>query len=121
MSNNTMNRLANAGNPFQGKARRVLCVCSAGLLRSPTCAVVLNREYGFNTRAVGLDADFALIPIDEVLVEWADEIVCMTPEQQGEIKRRFGKEATCLCIPDQFAYMDETLQEMIKSSYGKEE
>jgi predicted protein tyrosine phosphatase len=31
-----MNRLGNCKNYHQGKFKRVLCVCSAGLLRSPT-------------------------------------------------------------------------------------
>lgn len=45
------NQLANVGNRFQTKTKKVLCVCSAGLLRSPTLANVLNLKYGFNTRA----------------------------------------------------------------------
>lgn len=28
-----MNRLGNADNPYQDRYKRVLCVCSAGLLR----------------------------------------------------------------------------------------
>lgn len=49
-----MNRIANASNKFQGSYKRVLCVCSAGLLRSPTAALVLSKDpYNFNTRACG--------------------------------------------------------------------
>ena len=56
-----MNRLANSSNRYQGEYKRVLCVCSAGLLRSPTAALVLSQEpYNFNTRAAGLDEAFAL-------------------------------------------------------------
>ena len=70
-----LNQLANVGNPFQGKAKKVLCVCSAGLLRSPTLANVLHRQFGFNTRAVGYCQEYALIPISQALIWWADEIV----------------------------------------------
>ena len=65
-----MNRLANTHNHYQGDAKRVLCVCSAGLLRSPTAAFVLSQEpFGFNTRAAGIAEDFALIVVDDVLLE----------------------------------------------------
>jgi predicted protein tyrosine phosphatase len=72
-----MNRLANTKNPYQGKFKKVLAVCSAGLLRSPSIAWVLsNPPYECNTRACGVSSEYALIPIDQVLVEWADVIVC---------------------------------------------
>ncbi len=35
------NRWGNIDNPYQGSAKKVLCVCSAGMLRSPTAANVL--------------------------------------------------------------------------------
>lgn len=74
----TMNRLYNVTNPAQGKAKKVLCLCSAGLLRSPTAAWVLSNEpYNYNTRAAGITPEYALIPLDEVLVAWADEILCV--------------------------------------------
>jgi len=39
-------------------------------------ANTLNRHFGFNTRAAGVAQEYALIPVDEVLIDWADEIVC---------------------------------------------
>lgn len=114
-----MNRLANSGNPFQGEYKRVLCVCSAGLLRSPTTAVVLSQEpYNFNTRAAGIVPDFALIPVDKVLLEWADEIVCMTREQKHQLAGMTKKKVICLNIPDNFAYRDPQLVELIKKNYA---
>lgn len=113
-----MNRLANSKNQFQGEYKKVLCVCSAGLLRSPTAAFVLSQEpFDFNTRAAGLVPDFALIPVDEVLLEWADEIVCMTKEQETELKTKTEKTVICLEIPDNFAYRNPKLIEMIKEKY----
>lgn len=115
---NNMNRLHNATNPNQGKYKRVLCVCSAGLLRSPTAAVVLAQEpYNYNTRAAGLEEDFALITVDEVLLEWADEVVCMTKAQLTELKSRTKKPIKCLRIDDSYAYRNEELIELIKANY----
>ena len=78
-----MNALHNVTNPYQGKDKRVLCLCSAGLLRSSTLAIILQNKYGCNTRSAGV-SDYALIPVSTALLEWADEIVCV--EQKVEMQ-----------------------------------
>jgi len=116
------NRLHNCKNPWQGEAKKVLCVCSAGLLRSPTAAVVLQREFGFNTRAAGIEESFALVPVDKVLLTWADEIVCMDAYQQAELEQALGEDETpviSLDIEDSHGYMDEVLQAKILEAYMK--
>jgi predicted protein tyrosine phosphatase len=118
------NRIGNASNRFQGTTKKVLCVCSAGLLRSPTMAVVLSQEpYNYNTRAAGLSKEYALIPVDEVLLHWADEIVCaeswMAQEIEGMLTT-FGlqhKDLIALDIPDQYEYRHPELIKMIKEKY----
>lgn len=116
------NRKHNSKNPYQGDAKKVLCVCSAGLLRSPTAANVLNNILGYNTRAAGVSLDHALIPVDEVLLEWADEVVCMEQEHASYLNLAFGyDEATVLNIPDMYSYGDEDLQSMILTHYLKSE
>ena len=80
------NRLYNVSNPYQGTRKRVLAVCSAGLLRSPTIAWILSNEpFGFNTRACGISEEYALIPIDKALLRWADEIVVVEGYMKDEI------------------------------------
>ena len=72
----TFNRLYNMKNPNQGEAKKVLCVCSAGLLRSPTLAWILSNDpFNYNTRAAGTASDYALIVLDEVQLQWADAVV----------------------------------------------
>lgn len=111
---NERNRIHNSGNPYQGKYKRVLCVCSAGLLRSPTAAFVLSNEpFNFNTRAAGINADFALIPVDDVLIAWADEIVCMDEYQQKVLQDKTTKPVHNLRIGDNFEYRDKGLRDMI--------
>lgn len=116
------NRLHNAKNPNQGDAKRVLCVCSAGLLRSPTAAFVLSQApFNFNTRAVGAHMEWALIPIDDVLIEWADEIVCMQEAHEELIQSRHiipqDKRIFVLDIPDIYERMDPELQRIIAERY----
>jgi predicted protein tyrosine phosphatase len=118
-----LNRLANLNNPFQGKRKRVLCVCSAGLLRSPTLAWILSNEpYNFNTRSCGAAPEYALIPLEEGLVRWADEIICVEPWQEALVKNYY-KEANVVTleIPDRFQMRDpelvEIAQQKLKEHY----
>lgn len=114
------NRIWNVNNPYQGEAHKVLCVCSAGLLRSPTAANVLHKEFGYNTRSCGSDTDHALVPLDSVLCEWADEIVCMEARHAHEVTaldKKFEDKLTCLYIADDYAYMDDELQILIRKGY----
>jgi predicted protein tyrosine phosphatase len=115
------NRAWNCANPYQGKFKRVLCVCSAGLLRSPTVAWVLSNEpYNFNTRAVGIDVGHALIPLDDVLIKWADEIVCMDEYQEKVLRERTDKPVINLRIGDNFEYRDKALVFMIRKRYEEQ-
>lgn len=119
-----LNQFHNSKNQFQGEAKKVLCVCSAGLLRSPTTANVLHKEFGYNTRAVGVDTGHALIPITNVLCYWADEIVVMEYDHKNKVEQMLrdmawgnDKKIICLNIPDEYAYMDKALQNMIYNEY----
>lgn len=129
----TMNALHNVTNPYQGSEKRVLCLCSASLLRSQTLATVLYEKYGYNTRSAGV-SDYALIPVSTALLKWADEIICVEQEvdvqlmndirlliNQGlwveedidEIRRK----TITLNIPDIYERMNTTLQRICIEQY----
>jgi predicted protein tyrosine phosphatase len=61
-------------NKYQGSSKRLLFVCSVGLLRSPTSASVAIKQ-GYNARSCGSDLYHALIPLSVNLIAWADTIV----------------------------------------------
>lgn len=116
------NRMHNAQNGWQGDRVRTLCLCSAGLLRSPTAAVVLAQHFDRNTRAAGLEESYALIPVDKVLVSWADEVVVMTRQHEQMFKLMFPEYDGVLIrldIPDRFGYMDPDLVHHIKKEYAE--
>lgn len=119
----TRNQLGVIANPWQGDYHKVLTVCSAGCLRSPTAAVVLAQEpYNFNTRSAGIYEGMAIVPVTDVLLEWADEIVCMQGEHALYITKRLqeldlDKVIKVLNIPDDFAYRDPELVKLIKEKY----
>lgn len=108
-----MNRMTNSGNRYQGDRKKVLCVCSAGLLRSPTAAHILSSPpFNFNTRAAGVVEDYALIHADQVLINWADVIICMEPWMEETIRSSHvakNKSIYCLNIKDDYPYMDDSL------------
>ena len=116
-----MFRIANAKNEFQGDWPRVLCVCSAGLLRSPTLAWVLSNEpYNCNTRAAGSHHEYALIPFDAALYAWAQRIVFVNRQNYNRVKKGLGfdlPDATTyvLDVPDSYAFREPRLVESIKA------
>lgn len=121
-----MNRLWNVKNPHQGAFKKVLCVCSAGLLRSPTVAWILsNPPYNFNTRAVGLDEGHALIPLDEVHLQWADAVVFVEDELFHACNKKYpngpiGDQVYyVLGIPDIYGYRDPELVRIIKQQIAE--
>lgn len=119
----TRNQLGNVANKYQTQALKVLCVCSAGLLRSPTLANVLHSEYGFNTRACGVSKEYALIPISEALIAWADEIVFVSQENYDELDP--DEEFLCvnksivLSTPDEYDWNDQQLRTELLAQYLK--
>jgi len=109
-------------NMYQGDYKRVLTVCSANMLRSPTIAHVLSAEpYNFNTRSAGTEG-FALIPVTEELLFWADEIVCANTEHALWIRNKMmdlnlDKPIIDLQIEDIYEYRNSKLVELIKERY----
>ena len=123
-------------NRHQGSAKRVLCLCSIGILRSPTAALQLHKIYNYNTRSAGLDID-ALIPLSPQLFLWAQEIVVMEQEhldmlqtlanqwvEDGIINQNMADYALertiVLNIPDKYSYMDPELITLIIEKYDKD-
>lgn len=120
------NKFQTASNSHQGNFKRVLCVCSAGCLRSPTAADILSQEpYNFNTRSCGLVKDVALVPISEVLLVWAELIVCFDMWMEKEIQELCEDlDIHCpkiidLDIDDKFDFRDELLIKGIKSQFER--
>ena len=126
-SKSSRNAMGNAINPYQGDSKKVLCVCSAGILRSPTTANILHAQYGYNTRACGIESAYALIHVSEALLVWADEIVCMNREQKITLQHMIDglpcdnsalkDRIQVLTLPDEYGYMDKTLQRLIIDKY----
>lgn len=108
-------------NPYQGTDKRVLFVCSMGLLRSATGARLYAKKY--NTRSCGTWPD-ALIPLTETLLYWADEIVFVNEANYQQAMVSFeeswpmwSKKATRLAIPDAYPHMHPELIKAFSEQY----
>lgn len=121
MVKSTMNQLSNVTNKYQTDAKRVLSICSAGMLRSPTVSNVLYAEYGYNTRSCGA-SDFALIPLSLALIMWADEIVIVDNSVLRYItqdeRELMGDKVVMLSIPDDYEWNNDELVDIIKKQYS---
>lgn len=124
MVKGTRNQLYNIYNEAQGDTKKVLTVCSAGLLRSATLQNLLIREYGYNVRNCGTNTEYALIPISEALVLWADEIVFVDYENYcyaaADLTRlKVLDKCYYLDIPDEYNFNQSELVEICRKQYNK--
>ncbi|OZC02264.1 low molecular weight protein tyrosine phosphatase family protein [Rubricoccus marinus] len=97
---------------------RVLFVCSRNRLRSPTAERVFSEASGVQTLSAGTAPD-ADVRVSLDLIEWTDWIVCMEPRHARAIRRDFGPhvagvEITTLGIPDDYAFMDPALVDLLR-------
>ena len=117
------NQLYNIHNESQGNIKKVLCVCSAGLLRSATLQNTLIKEYGYNCRNCGTEESYALIPISEALLLWADEIVFVNKSNYRSVALDLAEmkipedKIFVLSIPDIYNFNDSKLVEICKQQY----
>jgi predicted protein tyrosine phosphatase len=83
---------------------------------------MLIREYGYNVRNCGTVESYALIPISEALVKWADEIVFVNDENFRHVEsdlKKFNSIDKCyvLDIPDMYEFNDPELLRICKEQY----
>jgi predicted protein tyrosine phosphatase len=82
-------------------------------------AWVLGQEpWGWNTRAAGAALEYALIPVDKVLLSWADLILFANEENRIQTEELFPGGMIVpfrvLDLPDNYEYRDEALVALIR-------
>lgn len=111
-------------NPYQGDDKKVVFICSMGLLRSATGARLYAHMY--NTRSCGTYSD-ALTPLSENLICWADELVFVNDYNFRHALRTFEYDeglvdtirykAKVLDIPDDYEHMHPELIKAFEQQY----
>lgn len=97
---------------------KILFVCTANRLRSPTAEAVFADHPGIEARSAGLDAACPR-PLSAQLVGWADRLLVMEQRHRKIIKRRFGealgdRPLIVLGIPDDYEFMQPELGALLK-------
>lgn len=107
-------------NPYQGNDKRVVFVCSMGILRSATAARLYAHKH--NTRAAGTDSD-ALVQLSPTLIAWADEIVFVNDHNYQKFINSIDDEVLAdlrirvLDIPDVYEHMHPEMVEEFRKQY----
>jgi predicted protein tyrosine phosphatase len=106
-----------AKSPSQGPFKRVLFICSGGILRAPTAAHWAAEHKNWNTRSAGTLRD-AVPTVCQTLLEWAQRIYCMEPKHAAAISERFDgafdSKIKILDVPDDFSYRQAALRRLIE-------
>jgi len=108
-------------NPYQGSDKKVLFVCSMGILRSATGSRIYGHKY--NTRSAGTYTGHALVPLTPMLVAWADEIVFVNKENYLQFTKGIDGQMLdslnikVLNIPDCYEHMHPKLIEAFNEQY----
>jgi len=109
-------------NISQGTQKKIVFVCSVGMLRSATAATI-GSQLGLNTRTCG-SSKLALIPLSANLIRWADWIVFMKNENYRESLLTFKEteflddledKSVIWNVPDIYNYMQDELVYILES------
>lgn len=109
--------------PHTAPAKRVLFVCRLNRHRSATAERIFCKRKDLDVRSAGTEED-ALVRVNARMLEWADIIFAMDPEQVESLRRMFPahpalQRVICLDIPDDFAFLQPTLVEMLRQKVAQ--
>jgi predicted protein tyrosine phosphatase len=99
--------------------KRLLFICGANKLRSPTAEHIFSTWPDLETDSAGLNTNSEQ-QLSSEQVEWADIIFVMEKSQHGKVSTRFrkylkGRRIVCLNIPDNYAFMDPELVGLLEA------
>jgi len=100
------------------KMLRILFICEANRLRSPTAETIFSGYPDVEARSAGIGKE-ATVPVSAELLDWADLIFVMEKRHRNIIHSRFKeiylrKRIICLYIPDEFEFMDPELVSLLE-------
>ncbi len=98
--------------------KNVLFVCSQNKLRSPTAEQVFADWPDIEVSSAGTNND-AENPLSAEQIEWADIIFVMERAHRTKVQAKYraalkNKRLICLHIPDDYAFMEPALIQLLK-------
>ena len=100
--------------------QNILFVCSRNQWRSPTAQKIYQKDERLNVRSGGTSSK-AIHTVNTKDITWAETIFVMEYKHKERLKANFArllkyKKIIVLDIPDEYAYMDEELIEVLRAS-----
>ncbi len=104
--------------PEGPQAVHLLFICSVNRQRSPTAEELYRNFPGYVAKSAGTEPG-ARQRVTEGMLGWADKIFVMETKHRAYLREKFpealaGKLVVCLHIPDEYAYNDPELIELLK-------
>ena len=106
----------------QRKLRKVkiLFLCSQNKKRSLTAEKMFNGINGHIVCSAGTEKN-SRVKVTPGIIGWAEIIYCMEKKHVRRIREKYndlltGKEVICLNIPDDYAFMDDELVNLLRST-----
>ncbi len=98
----------------------LLFLCSQNKRRSLTAEKIFDGVGGHQARSAGTERN-ARIKVTPGLLGWADIIFCMEKKHLRRIKEKYSdiiadKKVVCLHIADDYEFMDQELQNLLKDN-----
>jgi predicted protein tyrosine phosphatase len=98
--------------------KKVLFVCTANRLRSPTAEALYRHNKNLDVKSAGVDREATTV-LTADLLEWADIIFVFERRHRNIIHKQFKelyeqKKIICLYVPDEYDHMDPGLVTLLK-------
>lgn len=96
----------------------VLFICSQNKRRSLTAEKIFDGVDGHNVRSAGTENN-SRVKVTSGMIGWADMIFCFEKKHLRRLKAKYTSEIAVkrivtLNIPDDYSYMDEELQDLLR-------
>ena len=97
---------------------KLLFVCSRNRLRSLTAEEMFRGVQGFHVRSRGTEPE-ARVRVTAGDLGWADIVFVMEPRHRDRLRQKLpqelaGKRVVCLHIPDEYAFMEPALVDLLR-------
>ena len=98
----------------------LLFICSRNKRRSRTAEELYRNFPGYTAKSAGTEPG-SRQRVTKGLLGWADLVFVMEPKHRDYLRAKFseaiaGKRVICLRIPDEYAYNDSELIDLLKAS-----
>ena len=108
--------------PFFRLKTKLLFLCSRNQWRSPTAEALFKNHPRYEARSAGTE-NGARIKVTDCHLGWADLIFCMERKHADRLYEKFpgelaGRKPIILRIPDDYAFMDPALIEVLRAELG---